>query len=409
MSLKLAGLAAAYRALSLSGTSSLAVLMRSKLTGLTATSGALSLSGASSFAVLMSCKLAVFSAALGANCLLCAGCCAALMLGTRSFGSFKSANLTYVLGIEGVISLSDVNLAAASVLSGVLIFGLAPYEQYREYFNVYTVVGLSPDSGVGTVNTIREARFGSQYGLQGSGKIAPDAATCFEYACKAPTVDENNINKTLIVLIENSTEYDGICYMYGDGSAIALCPMSDDAYPYDFRGIVQHEAGGHGFGKLGDEYIYHNAFISTCTCDCCGHVDEFNAMKARGWYENLSLTGNMYDVPWSHFIFDPKYSNVVDIYEGGYFHTRGVFRSESISCMNNNIPYYSAVSREAIVKRIMEYAGEEYSFEAFKEKDVMTASSQVEVKSAGSYMDAYYPARHQHGPVFMGEKPEFKK
>ena len=50
------------------------------------------------------------------------------MLGTRSFGSFQSANLTYVLGIEGVISLSDVNLAAASILSGVLIFGLAPYD-----------------------------------------------------------------------------------------------------------------------------------------------------------------------------------------------------------------------------------------------------------------------------------------
>lgn len=286
-------------------------------------------------------------------------------------------------------------------------FALAPYKQYKDYFNVYTVVGLSPDSGIGTVNTIREARFGSQYGLQGSGSIAPDAVTCFEYACKAETVTEDNINQTLIVLVENSTEYDGITYMYGDGSAIALCPMSDDVYPYDFRGIVQHEAGGHGFGKLADEYIYHNAFIQTCGCTCCEHVGEFNEMKARGWYENLSLSGNMYDVPWSHFIFDPQYSNVVDIYEGGFFHTRGVFRSEPNSCMNNNVPYYSAISREAIVKRIMEYAGEEYSFESFKENDVMNAESQADTKAAG--MGISLPARRQHGPVFMGERPEFRK
>ena len=35
-------------------------------------------------------------------------------------------------------------------------------------------------------------------------------------------------------------------------------------------------------------------------------------------------------------------------------------------------PYYSATSREAIVKRIMEYAGEEYTFEKFKANDVNT-------------------------------------
>ena len=322
----------------------------------------------------------------------------------------KGVNLVFMGDCFDAKDISEGKYLDATNEAIEHFFDLAPYKQYKDYFNVYTVVGLSSDSGVGTVNTIREAKFGSQYGLQGSGEIAPDAATCFEYACKTPTVTEDNINKTLIVMIENSTEYDGICYMYGDGSAIALCPMSNDVYPYDFRGIVQHEAGGHGFGKLADEYIYHNAFIQSCSCtDGCGHVDEFNAGKSRGWYENLSLSGNMYDVPWSHFIFDPQYSNVVDIYEGGYFHTRGVFRSEPNSCMNNNVPYYSAVSREAIVKRIMEYAGEEYSFEAFKAKDVMSAKKDEATKSGIIGMGMSFPARQQHCPVYMGEKPEFKK
>ena len=284
-------------------------------------------------------------------------------------------------------------------------FAVEPYKTYRDYFNVYTVFGLSPDSGVGDVNTIRESKFGSAYAL---GGITPDEQTCFEYACKAPTVTEDRIGRTLITLIENTADYGGITYMWGDGSAIACCPMSEDVYPYDFRGLVQHEAGGHGFGKLGDEYIYHNEFIQTCTCICCPHVEEFNANKSRGWYENLSLTGNMYDVPWSHLIFDPQYSNLVDIYEGGYMHMRGVFRSEPNSCMNNNIPYFSAISREAIVKRIKEYAGESYSFEEFKSLDVLDASTAGDgTRSISSALEFAASNKQQH-PVYMGEKPKFK-
>lgn len=283
-------------------------------------------------------------------------------------------------------------------------FAVEPYKTYRDYFNVYTVFGLSPDSGVGDVNTIREAKFGSAYAL---GSIAPDEQICFEYACKAPTVTEDRINRTLITLIENTADYGGITYMWGDGSAIACCPMSEDVYPYDFRGLVQHEAGGHGFGKLGDEYIYHNAFIQNCGCVCCPHVEEFNANKSRGWYENLSLTGNMYDVPWSHLIFDPQYSNLVDIYEGGYMHMRGVFRSEPNSCMNNNIPYFSAISREAIVKRIKEYAGESYSFEEFKTLDVLDASTAGDgTRSISSALEFAASNKQQH-PVYMGDKPKF--
>lgn len=285
-------------------------------------------------------------------------------------------------------------------------FAVEPYKTYKDYFNVYTVFGLSPDSGVGDVNTIRESKFGSAYAL---GGISPDEAVCFEYACKAPTVSQDKIGRTLVTLVENTSDYGGITYMWGDGSAIAVCPMSEDEYPYDFRGLVQHEAGGHGFGKLGDEYIYHNSFIQNCPCICCPHVEAFNAGKSHGWYDNLSLTGNMYDVPWSHFIFDPKYSNLVDIYEGGYMHMRGVFRSEPNSCMNNNVPYFSAVSRESIVKRIKEYAGEEYSFDEFKERDVLDASTAGLDTKGGKFVTipSYGYSDRQHTPVYMGDKPSF--
>ena len=284
-------------------------------------------------------------------------------------------------------------------------FAIEPYATYKDYFNVYAVLGVSDDSGMGTLNTIKDAKFGSTFGEK--NLVQPDMNMCFEYACKAPIDD--NIAQTLIVLVENTTEYGGVCYMYGDGTAVACCPKSADAYPYDFRGIVQHEAGGHGFGKLADEYIYHNAFISTCTCtDGCGHVDDFMAGKANGWYANLELTGDMNEVGWSHLIFHPKYSDVVDIYEGGYFHTRGVFRSEPTSCMNNNIPYYSAISRQAMVERIMEYAGETFDLETFIKKDVTTAGPTTKGFAYDLSMPTFDNGK-QSAPVYMGEKPDFRK
>lgn len=246
-------------------------------------------------------------------------------------------------------------------------FGIEPYKTYRNYFNVYTAFPLSTESGIGTVNTIRYSRFETTF--TGGVGLKADYDAIFSYALNAPTVTTGNLNQTLIIIVPNTSEYGGITQMWEDGSAIAFCPLSTYGYPLDTRGVIQHEAGGHGFGKLGDEYIYHNAFIDFCNCICCGHVDAINWAKSLGWYDNLSLTGKMHEVPWSHLIFDDRYSDIVDIYEGGFMHNRGVFRSEQNSCMNNNIPYYSTISRESIVKRIKYYAGETYSFEDFVAND----------------------------------------
>ena len=285
-------------------------------------------------------------------------------------------------------------------------FDIEPYLTYKDYFNVYGVFGMSPDSGMGTVNTIREARFGSQYTLNEG--VSPDFEKTFAAACVAPINDD--VSRTLVIMIENSSDYSGLCYMWGDGSAVAVVPMSEDPAPYDFRGLVHHEAGGHGFGKLADEYIYHNAFIQSCGCFCCPHDKELLAMQSYGFYQNVSLSGSMKDVPWSHMIYDPQYSNTVDVYEGAFFHTRGVFRSEPTSCMNNNIPYYNAISREAMVKRIKEYAGEEYSFEDFKANDKEALPS-VTTKSEWVWSEGTGSSSRfdQMPPKFMGEKPSFKK
>lgn len=281
-------------------------------------------------------------------------------------------------------------------------FGIEPYKTYRDYFNVYTAIPLSTESGIGTVNTIRYNRFNTTF--TGGVGLKADYDEVFDYALGAPTVNKSNLNQTLIIMVPNSTDYGGICQMWEDGSAIAFCPQSTYGYPLDTRGVIQHEAGGHGFGKLGDEYIYHNAFIDACGCSCCGHVLEFNGAKSLGWYDNLELTGKMHSVGWSHLIFDNRYSDIVDIYEGGYMHNRGVFRSEPNSCMNNDIPYYSTISRESIVKRIKAYAGETYSFEDFVKNDKRDAGI-VESRAFGGNGDQRTSGTYQHAPVFHKGSP----
>lgn len=283
-------------------------------------------------------------------------------------------------------------------------FGLEPYTTYRGYFNVYTAFPLSTESGVGTLNTIRYNRFNTTF--TGGVSLKADYDEIFAYALNAPTVTKDNLNQTLIIMVPNTTEYGGMTQMWTSGAAIAFCPLSTYSYPLDTRGVVQHEAGGHGFGKLGDEYIYHNAFIDNCHCmDGCDHGSAFNMYKRLGWYENLSFTGKMQSVPWSHLIFDPRYSDLVDIYEGGYMHSRGVFRSEQNSCMNNNIPYYSTISRESIVKRIKRYAGETYSFEDFVKNDKREAGNVTRSTGRSGSVGNVNSGMHQHAPVIHRGNP----
>ena len=286
-------------------------------------------------------------------------------------------------------------------------FGIEPYKTYRDYFNIYTAFPVSTESGIGSINTIRYNRFNTTF--TGGVGLKCDYDEMFSYVLNAPTVTRDNLCQSLIIVIPNSTDYGGITQMWEDGSAIAFCPKSTYGYPLDSRGVIQHEAGGHGFGKLGDEYIYHNAFIDACGCTCCGHVDAILGAQSLGWFDNLSITVKTNQVPWSHLIYDPRYSDIVDIYEGGYMHSRGVFRSEQNSCMNNDIPYYSTISRESIVKRIKRYAGEEYSFEEFVANDKRDVNVMA-TRSIGTYSGSLVHSRqlpptiHKGSPIKKSKK-----
>ena len=271
-------------------------------------------------------------------------------------------------------------------------FAIEPYTTYRDYFNVYTAISVSTETGVGTKNTICHNRFGTTF-KSGVG-MECDEDGVLNYVLNAPTVSANNLNQTLIIIVPNTTDYGGTCLMWASGVAIAICPKSTSDYPYDSRGVIQHEAGGHGFGKLADEYIYYNNFVDPIS------YKEIQSGKGIGWYDNIELTGKMHQVGWHHLIFDPRYSDIVDIFEGGYTYSKGVFRSELSSCMNNNIPYFSTISRESIVKRIKRYAGETFNFEEFAANDKrgVTVNTRSALINSGSYRHSYKPVIHKGAP-----------
>ena len=80
--------------------------------------------------------------------------------------------------------------------------------------------------------------------------------------------------------------------------------------------------------------------------------------------------------------------------------------------MNNNIPYYSAISRQEMVERIMRYAGVKFSLADFYEKDVRDASNNDFVTRATLNVEDTPALRasavKQRLPKFMGNKPQIK-
>ena len=243
-------------------------------------------------------------------------------------------------------------------------FNIEPYKSYSAYFNVYMVYAISDASGISDLTTTISTKFTTKYtGSGNSTAMSVNLTTARTYALKAPILD---INNTVAIVIANSTRYGGTTYIHGGSSGLntSICPLPTYYASY----ILQHEAGGHGFGNLADEYVTNTSAIPLA------QINELLSSQYYGTFMNVDTTGNLTRVLWNHFIGLPKYS-YVNAYQGGDLYSLGVWRSEANSIMVNNIKYFNAPSRELIVKRIMKLAGITYSFSDFQAKDVMELST----------------------------------
>lgn len=235
------------------------------------------------------------------------------------------------------------------------LFSIEPYKTYRNYFTVSTALACSPEHGTSGLT-----RFGS------------DDEQVWQYAlAHGEGITESRAKESTILVLRNNPNPDNTTRINDVGRTICYMGKSQDSYPYDQRGYVLHELGGIAFGKLAPEYVHHFTFMKACTCPGCADWGKYYWGKERGYYENISASNKMSDAPWTHLIFAPRYSQYVDLWEGGWRHARGMYRSEEQSVMSTFIPYYNTISRQSIVKRIMEYSGEGFLLDKFFEKDKM--------------------------------------
>ena len=304
--------------------------------------------------------------------------------------SFSPAPTLFIMG-DGFIR---EDLAKNGTYRNALIeaeeffFNIEPYLTYRDFFNVYFVYAESPQRGVGDKNhhKIINNRFGSKYGT--GTEIDANIDLCLQYARLVEDIPDSCPLTVLMVL--NDEKYAGTTYMYLNGDSVALCPMTKGEAPNNFEGAVHHECGGHGFGFLADEYIYHDKTIPE---------DERESIKKwqeYGFQANIVFSSEMNTCPWSCFIGHEKYPGA-GLFEGGALYRYGVWRSEDNSCMNNNVPYYNVQSRRIIVQRIMDICGLEFVLEDFIELD--SGSEAALIYSANTRSSVLMP--HLASPILI--------
>lgn len=249
-------------------------------------------------------------------------------------------------------------------------FSEEPYKSFRDLFNVYAVHAVSKHETYGsTMQTAFSGFFGD------GTLVGGNDGKCMEYAMKVPGITENNLDNTLIIVMMNRAYYAGTCYMYypssgdcGEGVSIAYFPLGTDDEV--FGQLLHHEAGGHGFPKLADEYAYREY----------GRIPQSEIQSIRqlvpyGWWKNIDLTSDPSQVKWSRFISDPRYAaEALGAYEGADTYWSGVWRPTYNSIMRHNTGGFNAPSREAIYYRIHKLAyGESwvYDYETFVAWDVV--------------------------------------
>ena len=250
-------------------------------------------------------------------------------------------------------------------------FSEEPYTSFKDLFNVYYVNAVSKNEGyVAGGETVFSCYFGEGTHVGGADEL------CMQYAQSVGFTDEQ-MQDVLIIVMMNSTKYAGTCWMYyntncigdyGRGTSVAYFPIGT-SYE-DLSAVLHHEAGGHGFAKLADEYAYE--YMGTIP----DHeiLDYQRSREDYGWWKNTDYISDPTQVYWSKFIDDSRYDfENIGVYEGACTYWKGAYRPTESSIMRNNVGGFNAPSREAIYYRIHKLAyGDSwtYDYEGFVSWDL---------------------------------------
>lgn len=263
-------------------------------------------------------------------------------------------------------------------------FAYEPFISLRNRFNVYAVKAVSKNEVFyeGTVHAINNNE---------------DA---FKYAQKVSDLIAGRPMRVNVVYNSFSAGR-SITYMYDDNSYVA----------YNMEGInrvINHESGGHGVGRLLDEYTewdYNNVSPS---------ADEIKAMEddyqKTGTGSNVDFHSDVTQTKWAKFASNSLYAaEELGAYEGGAVFGKGVYRPTQNSMMKNNDIPFNAPSREAIYKMVMQESegpGWKYDFDTFVTFDKTGRQQWVEaVTAATSRTTDNVKAAQDNGEVPQSFRP----
>lgn len=246
-------------------------------------------------------------------------------------------------------------------------FSIEPYPSYRDYFRISTVAVYSQERGATIESDMssvmaqeRNTVFSSVLEGGNSTAVSCNYEKVLSYALTVPEMSEAGLDDAAVLLLINVDAYAGTCVMYASGRSVAMCPMGKDS----FRQVVSHEGGGHGFGRLLDEYRPNEGQLPEQMKEDLVYWRKYDPYYGY----NIDVTGDRANVHWAHY-FSRKGYEAVEMFEGGYLYQRGAWRPEDMSCMHDNRSYYNAPSREAIVRRIMKASGKSFIMNDFIDKD----------------------------------------
>lgn len=242
------------------------------------------------------------------------------------------------------------------------LFTEEPLKSLRNYFNIYSVTAVSRSNRFDGYNTA----FGCQMAGGMSTLITGNDENVIDYIQCIENID---LYETLAVVVLNSPSYAETTYFgyYNENNqvtelAIAYCPIIYDLENESFRQVLVHEAVGHGFAKLEDEYSYEeNGKIPS------SEISRVKMLQSYGWAQNVDFTQDENTILWSSFLKDSRYtSESIGIYEGACTYMSGVYRPTEDSMMNTNTCGFNAPSRKAIYDMVMKRGeNRETSYEEF--------------------------------------------
>lgn len=280
--------------------------------------------------------------------------------------------LPIVLMGDGFLDTNIANGTYDEVMNKAMenLFTEEPLKSLQSYFNVYSVTAVSRSNRFDGYNTAFQCQMegGMSTLITGNDENVIDYIQC---------VEGIDVSETLAVVVLNSPLYAGTTYFgyYSENQvtelAIAYCPIIYDLENDSFRQVLVHEAVGHGFAKLEDEYSYEeNGKMPS------DEINDVKMLQSYGWAQNVDFTQDENTILWSSFLKDSRYSSEeIDIYEGACTYMSGVYRPTEDSMMNTNTCGFNAPSRKAIYDMVMRRGeNRETTYEEFADFDSRNVS-----------------------------------